>query len=363
MRILFTNNTLARHGGTEVATLEIASRMSLLGHRPVVFSQLHGEVSKELNSRGIPVISDLTRLNEPPDIIHGHHHMETMMACLAFPDVPAIYVCHGWLPWEELPPNFPTIMSYIGVGDITRERIVTTVKLNGRPARIVPTFFDDDRFKPKEAISPKPRSALIFNNALRPQDPLVKAIETACRERSILVSAIGNNFQQSVRDPQLVLPRFDIVFAVGRSALEAMACNCAVIACDASGLAGMMLPGDAQTGHKNKLGLKARIPQKITPEDIGAQIDLYDPQNIHALGEEVRRKRTLSHAVESFTHIYEEALERFAATPRADPSVLLHSASEYIRSLSAALKGVSIRTGSTAQSKSRKSSASKRKKR
>ncbi len=46
------------------------------------------------------------------------------MAALArFPGVPAIYVCHGWLPWEETPPRHPRLRRYVTVSDFLCERL------------------------------------------------------------------------------------------------------------------------------------------------------------------------------------------------------------------------------------------------
>ena len=47
-----------------------------------------------------------------------------MTAPLRFPGVPAVYVYHGWRPWEEAPPRFPRILRYIAVSRPCRDRLV-----------------------------------------------------------------------------------------------------------------------------------------------------------------------------------------------------------------------------------------------
>ena len=61
---------------------------------------------------------------EAPDVIHGHHHMETMTALLHFPGVPAIQFCHSWTLWEEMPAKFPRILRYVPVDHTCRDRLI-----------------------------------------------------------------------------------------------------------------------------------------------------------------------------------------------------------------------------------------------
>ena len=338
MRILFTNNAFAHRGGSEMAVLDLAKRLKRKGHLPVAYSQELGEVANELVHSGIPVISDLDALQEQPDVIHGHHHLETMAACLHFSGVPAIYVCNGWLPWHELPPTFPTIMTYVGVGDVTRERIVTSVRLDGRPAIVVPTFFDEDLFQPKHEISASARRALIYSNTLTGKDKLVKDIAAACAKRHISLDTYGLASGKTTARPDALLLTYDVVFAVGRSAVEAMACGCAVVVCDKSGIAGMAQPGDFTGEGRNKLKLNERSLEQISSSTIGEQLDLYDASRIALVRDEIRAQRSLGSAVARFEEIYADAIARFPESGAREPARLLDDASRYIRSLAAILK-------------------------
>ena len=106
MRILITNNTLADRAGSELDLLDLRGASRIRGHTPIAYSTHLGAVADELRRATIPVVDNLENLS-PPDIIHGQHHLDTMTALLALPGVPAIYVCHGWAPWQERPPLFP----------------------------------------------------------------------------------------------------------------------------------------------------------------------------------------------------------------------------------------------------------------
>src|SRR6202023_1444656 len=119
--VLLTNNTLAGRAGSEMYVSDIARALIGRGHHPIAYSTQLGDVARELERATVPVIDDLNALNTPPDLIHGHHHLDAMAAMLRFPDVPALYICHGWLPWEERPPIFPSIKRYVAVDDLCRE--------------------------------------------------------------------------------------------------------------------------------------------------------------------------------------------------------------------------------------------------
>ena len=72
----------------------------------------------------IPVVDDLNALGAGASHhTRATHHLETMTALLRFPGVPAVYFCHGWLPWEEAPPRFPRILRYVAVDHTVRDRL------------------------------------------------------------------------------------------------------------------------------------------------------------------------------------------------------------------------------------------------
>jgi hypothetical protein len=88
LRVLITNNTLAVRAGTEMYVRDLALALMKRGHFPVAYSPILGSVAAELSEATVPVISDLGALGVAPDIIHGHHHLETMAALLHFPETP-----------------------------------------------------------------------------------------------------------------------------------------------------------------------------------------------------------------------------------------------------------------------------------
>ena len=155
MRILLTNNSLAWRAGTELYVRDLAIALMRLGHYPVAYSSVLGEVAQELRRASVPVIDDLNALNEPPDLIHGQHHLEAMTAMLRFPQVPAIYVCHGWLPSEKLPPIFPSICRYVANDELCRERLLTTKGIDTSMIDVLFNSADLERFSTAICIAVK----------------------------------------------------------------------------------------------------------------------------------------------------------------------------------------------------------------
>src|SRR5450631_573101 len=124
MRVLITNNSLAARAGSELYVRDLAIELMRRGHQPVAYSTQLGAVAEELRAATVPVIDRLNSLGEIPDIIHGHHHYETLSALLRFPNTPAIYYCHGWIPWQEAALKHPNILRYVAVDDVCRERLI-----------------------------------------------------------------------------------------------------------------------------------------------------------------------------------------------------------------------------------------------
>ena len=85
LSILFTNNTLAERAGSELWVRDVARVLVARRHQPIAFSLVHGTVADELRAATVPVVADLADVATPPDVIHGHHHLETLVAALHFP--------------------------------------------------------------------------------------------------------------------------------------------------------------------------------------------------------------------------------------------------------------------------------------
>ena len=71
--------------GTEVYVRDLAASLLRRGHLPIVYSPHLGEMAAEIRAGTVPVVDDLAQVGTAPDIIHGHHGLETLAALLGFP--------------------------------------------------------------------------------------------------------------------------------------------------------------------------------------------------------------------------------------------------------------------------------------
>src|SRR5438270_67145 len=96
LRVLLTNCRVCGASGTEMYLYDVALRLLSRGHRPLIYSPILGPLAQRLSAATVSVVSDLALIRHEPDIIHGQHSLETLLALLHFPSAPAIYVCHDW---------------------------------------------------------------------------------------------------------------------------------------------------------------------------------------------------------------------------------------------------------------------------
>lgn len=329
LRVLLTCHDLALRGGSQLYTRDVAEALRELGHTPVAFSSRLGEVAAELRERGVAVIDDLGRLGEAPDVIHGQHHLEAMAAMLRFPRVPALYVCHGWLPWQEAPPRFPSLLHYVAVDALRRDRVVLESGIPESRVTVIPNFVDLDRFRPRSPLPERPRRALLLSNqaSIHNFQPIVAA---ACAAAGVELDVAGFASGKPVARPEEVLPSYDLVFARGRAAMEAMAVGAAVILCDVEGCGPRVDTANFAALRDLNFGMGALQPP-ISAERLRAEIDRYDPAEAARVRDLVRRDGGRREAVARLVEIYHDLRRRAGElTGEAHDRACLEAASRYV---------------------------------
>jgi hypothetical protein len=329
LKILITNNTLASRAGTELYVRDLAVELLKRGHTPIAYSTVHGAVAEELRAATVPVIDHLDSLGAPPDLIHGHHHLETMTALLRFPGVPAIYFCHGWLPWEESPPKFPRIMHYIAVDETCRDRLLHEHAIPDERVRLLLNFVDLQRFKPRDPLPEKPTRALVFSNNATEITNL-PAVREACIRSNLELDVIGNGVGNPTHRPEDVLPNYDLVFAKGRAALEALSVGAAVILCDVTGVGPMVTTGNMEKLRLLNFGIRT-LQKSIEVEVLTQQIARYDAFDAMKVSSWVRQTAAMEDTLDELIALYEEALEEHRKNPPADYAAEVRAASLYLR--------------------------------
>lgn len=337
MRVLITNNTLASRAGSELYVRDLALALLRCGHTPLAYSTNLGEVARELLTATVPVVDDLGDIGAAPDIIHGHHHLDTMTALLHFDRTPAIYFCHGWVPWEEAPPpRSPRIFRYIAVDDTCRDRLVFQHGIPEERVLVLRNFVDLERFQPRTPLPERPAKALVFSNYLNDSNG-TGVIREACRELGITLDVTGLGSGNTLAAPETVLGDYDLVFAKGRAALEALAVGTAVIVCDAAGLGGMVPVDNLAELRYLNFGIRA-LREPITVENITREILRYAALDAADASTRIRAEAGLDHAVDRLISIYREVIAEAGAQIEIDRGAEARATSRYLRWLSPVLK-------------------------
>ena len=113
-------------------------------------------IATELLQAGVAVTDDLQTLSEAPDVIHGHHTVETLTALLHFPAVPAVWVCHDATAWHDTPPLSPRILRYVAVDEAVRDRLRFRHGVPDERIRVVGNAVDLQRFRPRSPLPERP---------------------------------------------------------------------------------------------------------------------------------------------------------------------------------------------------------------
>ena len=313
MRVLLTNVRLEQRAGSELYLLDVARWLREQGHQPVAYSARIGPLGDAFRAESIPVISDPGRLGEPPHLIHGQHHLSTMAALGSFPLTPAISLCHGWTPWEETPVQHPAIRRYVAVSVLTRERLIAENGIPTQKVRLVPNFVDLERFPSREPLPQRPTRALAFSNHAR-AGGWFEAVRTACEARGITLEAAGRDSGRPLDDPGTVLHDYDLVFAKGRSAIEAMAVGAAVIICDLEGCGPLVGPEEYDRAQRANFGHLV-MRQSHHSTYLGEQIDRYDAGAAAAVSDLVRSSLARDRVLPRLLQVYEEAISDLETHP------------------------------------------------
>lgn len=309
MKILITNCVLARRTGSELYVKEVAEALLRRGHTVGIFSEELGALADELRAAGILVTDDLSKIGWKPDIIHGQHYLETLAAIHRFPDVPVVFLRHGWRPWQERPPLHPNIFRYFAVDGLTLKNATEKRGVPEDRISLIHNFVDLDRFTVRGSLPYTPESAVVFNNVAS-ESNFLPLVREACRRSGIRLDVMGAASGHPCQHPEKKLGGYDIVFAVGRSALEALATGTAVIVCGEIGVGPMVTTANFRQLRENNFGTATMYSGPDT-DAINREIQKYDADDSVELTRELRSLIGISEAIDNLESIYHEAILGF----------------------------------------------------
>jgi hypothetical protein len=306
LTVLIANRYMGWASGTMMGTRDLALELARQGHRPIVYTWLNGHGGRALMSAGIEVVDDLWRIPVRPDVIHGNHSPLVRGALLRFPGVPAVFVCHDPTdPWSATVP-MPAIRRYFGVGEVCAKRLLSM----GAPAALTgirSNCVDLDAFTPRSELPARPARALVFSNYATAQIQL-PAIREACRRLDIPLDVLGRGVGNATDHPEEILGAYDLVFAVGRSALEAMAVGAAVVLCDRTSVGPMVTAAELDRLRSFNFGFGA-LAEPLSPEVLLRQIGRYDSADAGRVRDLVRSRCGVPAATRTLVEDYRQVIE------------------------------------------------------
>ena len=304
MRILLTTYGLNWRGGLELFVSDLARKLVTWGHEPVVFSPVVSTLVKDLRGWAVPVTQNLAAMTVPPDVILGNDDVSTMMALHHFRDAPAIFICHGT---HVLAPRFPRIRRYIAVDETCRSHLTSECGINPDAIEVVFSSVDLDRFPSRPPLPARPRRAAMFGHDFRPSAPM-SAVRAACSEAGIDLDVIGAGAGTVAEAPEQILPRYDLVFARARSALEAMATGAAVILMGPSRMGSLVTTADVDRCRVLNFGRRLlTIPTNV--DSVRREIARYDPADAAEVSLRIRATASLDLAARQIVDMAEETVE------------------------------------------------------
>ncbi len=330
MKLLITQRDLIALGGSELFTIEMAQALRARGYEVRVYAPGGGDGMLRLHSYGIHVHQRMDDLPWTPDLIHGQHHLQTMTAISRFPDVGAVYHMHGGIPWVEQPARHGNIRRHIVTCEAVAQGMDTYYGIPLSRVAVVPNYVDLGRFQRVRKPRPRPERALLFGNHRYPGDQL-RILQDSCSKSGIILDSAGAHLGESTRCPESLLAEYDLVFAIGRCAIEALASGCAVIPVS-PGQAGRLVT----TENLTKMMQTNFSPRLYSPDGaltgdwLRAQIDAYHPDETAAVTALVRRDCSMDQAMDALESIHREVAAEHASTPPMTPPDFIAELHDYL---------------------------------
>jgi hypothetical protein len=313
--VLLTSHSLDERYGTELYVASVAAALRERGWTVGAFSLVLGDVAELMRSRGIAVSDRLEDL-PAPDLIHGNCYFETLLAHLAHPGAPIFSLLHVENWWLQYPPFVPALRRVGAVGDDCREAAVGQLGFAAAEVEWHPNFADPERFKPRGPLPEKPRRALVFSNYAS-DDTFLPAVGVACQEMKIVHEVRGARSGQVTSEPEHLLGQYDLVFAKGRAAIEAMVTGCAVVLCDYAGVGPMVTVENLESLRRLNFGLRT-LTRKLTAQQLVREIVHFDPVDAAAVTDAMRRQAALGAAIDRLEATYRDLLDSFPGSPPLD---------------------------------------------
>ncbi|MCB1498070.1 MAG: glycosyltransferase [Bauldia sp.] len=333
MQVLITNDRLDQRVAANLFVRDLARALQERGHFVFGYGSDPRQQRRLLDIDPIPVVADLGKLSVRPDILHARHHLDAMSALVARPDLPAVFQCDASARLGPLP-RHPRIFRYVA----STPGLAAWLEEAGIPrdrVALVPPGIDLRRFARARDIPDRPTRAAFYGDRCHPDSPMVAAAAAAMAGFGIALDLVGRDFGRIFDEPEQRLHDYDIVFASGRNAVEALACGCCVVIADATTCGEMVTTGTFE--HVRAAGYAPVATEPPDTESVRTRVECYSSTDARRVAEEVRRCSDFRDFAARIEAIYREAMEAHE-NQQADWAEEQMAMSDYLRDISAMTK-------------------------
>lgn len=353
VKVLITSTGLEGRGGTESFVRCLARNLESLGHSVMAYGSDPRQHERFLENDVIAVATDLANLPFLPDVIHAQHHLDAMTALTALPGVPAVYHSHGAV-WRACVVKHPRIYRYLSMSRTYAHRLAVESNISPDEIEVILNGVELTRFIQVRTLPAQPTRALFYNSRHDRDSETVSAISEAVAKRGLQLDFVGYAFGRLEAEPEKVLPAYDIVFASGVSAIEALASGCAVIVLGRTSCGEMVQPENFDRLRSSNFSIATNSPPPSVKK-IDAELRNYSPERCANVTERLRHEADFRKLVARLVEIYTEVIEKNRTQP-PDLKAEILATSHYLRHIVPLIKTTDNMLGRNWSSESRATS-------
>ena len=227
MRILVCEASVVERAGSELATLEIASRLSADGHDVAVFALAAGRLAEDFRRAGSITLFSLEDGHAlrafAPDLIHAHDWRSVVSLEILGVTAPWVLGFLGTAPPPEGPPALigNARVAWWTQSHRVAEQVQRIPGWMNAPAVVAGNWFDDQLIPRSQPTSITRISNVLLASNFLPGEVAAR-LKSASGSLGIAVTQVGLP-DNPVEINAEMLQAFDGILTTGRTALESMA--------------------------------------------------------------------------------------------------------------------------------------------
>ena len=308
MDILITQHRLTDRGDSELYTLELAHRLIQRGHNVIVYCPRLGQFADSFLDATIPVVDCLSSIENAPDIIHGQSGLETLTAMIRFTETPVVYVMHDWASPFDRPPLLARMRKYIAVEKTCFDRLTIKVGCPAKRTTILQPSVDTKKFWKRKPLPDQPKRAFFYSDDL--DQGTLADLQDACDQHDIGLDRSSLVLKESDEPVETILPRYDLVFAHGRCAAEALTIGCAVVLCSKTKSGPMISSKEVERFSRFNFG-KRLVPHNHSKGRLKHVIKTYDAADADDACVAVRSQAESNRWIDELIGFYRAAIDEY----------------------------------------------------